>query len=293
MDVNIISRLQILREITKFEHTVFVLPFAYMGAFWGSRHFYPGSFPTFSQILWITLAISGARSAAMLLKCLIDRQIDARNPRTAARALAVAQIKAAEFCIYLILSLAVLSVAAYQLSLPALQLLPAVVVMLLLYLYSKRFTWACHFLLGATLGLAPLGAWIGTSAAWAWPPLILGLDVLTWAAGFDIIFACRDVEFDRQEGLHAIPAQFGLKKALWISAFLHVLSSLFLIATGVLLKMSWLYYLGVGLVFVWLLRQHCIIKERNVSRQERVFFKLNLSLSSILFVFTLLDLYFY
>ncbi|MFZ3371968.1 MAG: UbiA-like polyprenyltransferase, partial [Desulfitobacteriaceae bacterium] len=182
------SKLKIFFEMIKFEHTIFALPFAYLGAFLAARHTH-GGFPTAMQLFWITLAMIGARTAAMSLNRVIDRHIDARNPRTAMRALPIGLLGTAEVYGYVVLSFGLLGFAAYKLNLLALELMPIAVFFLVLYSYTKRFTWTCHIVLGIALGLAPVGAWLGITGHWALPPVLLGLGVMTWTAGFDVVYA--------------------------------------------------------------------------------------------------------
>ena len=278
-------KLKVFFEMIKFEHTIFALPFAYLGAFLAAN-----GFPSLMKLFWITLAMIGARTAAMSLNRLIDRHIDARNPRTALRALPAGQLKVAEVYLYTILSFLLLGFSAYKLNLLALLLMPIAVFFLVLYSYTKRFTWACHFVLGISLGLAPAGAWIGVTGHWALAPVLLGLGVMTWVAGFDVVYACQDVEFDRKEGLNSIPAIFGLQRGLEISAFLHIIAPIFFILVGVVMSMSWLYYVGVGIAIVLLFRQHRLVSADDFSRIGVAFFDLNGYLSILLFVFSILDL---
>ncbi|GAB6153513.1 putative 4-hydroxybenzoate polyprenyltransferase [Desulfosporosinus burensis] len=278
-------KLKVFFEMIKFEHTIFALPFAYLGAFLAAN-----GVPSLMKLFWITLAMIGARTAAMSLNRLIDRHIDARNPRTALRALPAGQLKVAEVYVYTILSFLLLGFSAYKLNLLALLLMPIAVFFLVLYSYTKRFTWACHFTLGISLGLAPAGAWIGVTGHWALAPVLLGLGVMTWVAGFDVVYACQDVEFDRKEGLNSIPAIFGLQRGLEISAFLHIIAPIFFILVGVVMSMSWLYYIGVGIAIVLLFRQHRLVSADDFSRIGVAFFDLNGYLSILLFVFSILDL---
>ena len=284
-------KFKIFLEMIKFEHTVFALPFAYLGAMLAARYT-TGGFPTARQLFWITLAMVGARTAAMSLNRLIDRHIDARNPRTAQRAIPSGLLGVAEVYVYAVLSFLLLAVSAYQLNMLALKLMPIAVVVLVFYSYTKRFTWACHLVLGLALGLAPVGAWIGITGAWAWPPVLLGLGVMAWVAGFDVVYACQDVEFDRREGLYSIPAVFGLTRGLEISVLFHILAPLFFIAVGALMPLHWLYYTGVGVAVVLLYRQHRIVSASDLSKVGIAFFNLNGYLSVLLFVFSLLDLIF-
>jgi len=278
-------KLKVFFEMIKFEHTLFALPFAYLGAFLASN-----GVPSGLKLFWITLAMVGARTAAMSLNRLIDRHIDARNPRTAQRALPAGQLKAKEVYIYTVLSFLLLGYSAYSLNLLALWLMPIAVFFLVLYSYTKRFTWACHFILGISLGLAPAGAWIGVTGHWALAPILLGLGVITWVAGFDIVYACQDVEFDRAEGLHSIPAIFGVQRGLEISSFLHMLAPLFFIAVGVVMSMSWLYYVGVAIAIGLLFRQHRLVSADDFSKIGVAFFDLNGYLSLMLFAFSIMDL---
>ncbi len=279
------QKLKVFFEMIKFEHTLFALPFAYLGAFLASE-----GVPSVSKLFWITLAMIGARTAAMSLNRLIDRHIDARNPRTAQRALPAGQLRVNEVYLYTVLSFLLLGYSAYQLNLLALWLMPIAVFFLVLYSYTKRFTWACHLILGISLGLAPAGAWIGVTGHWALAPILLGLGVMTWVAGFDVVYACQDVEFDRREGLHSIPAIFGLKRALEISSGLHIIAPIFFIAVGVVMSMSWLYYVGVAIAIVLLYRQHRLVSADDFSKIGVAFFDLNGYLSLLLFVFSILDL---
>jgi 4-hydroxybenzoate polyprenyltransferase len=279
------QKLKVFFEMIKFEHTLFALPFAYLGAFLAAN-----GVPPVLKLFWITLAMIGARTAAMSLNRLIDRHIDARNPRTAQRALPAGQLRVNEVYLYTVLSFLLLGYSAYQLNILALWLMPIAVFFLVLYSYTKRFTWACHIVLGISLGLAPAGAWIGVTGHWALAPILLGLGVMTWVAGFDVVYACQDVEFDRQEGLHSIPAIFGLQRGLEISAGLHIIAPIFFIAVGVVMSMSWLYYVGVAIAIVLLYRQHRLVSADDFSKIGVAFFDLNGYLSLLLFVFSILDL---
>ncbi|MCO5387721.1 UbiA-like polyprenyltransferase [Desulfosporosinus sp.] len=278
-------KLKVFFEMIKFEHTIFALPFAYLGAFLAAE-----GIPSAMKLMWITLAMVGARTAAMSLNRLVDRHIDARNPRTAQRALPAGQLRVDEVYLYVVFSFLLLGISAYQLNLLALYLMPIAVFFLVLYSYTKRFTWACHLVLGISLGLAPAGAWIGITGHWALAPVLLGLGVMTWVAGFDVVYACQDVEFDRKEGLHSIPAVFGLQRGLEISAFLHTIAPLLFIAVGVVMSLSWLYYAGVAIAIVLLFRQHRLVSADDFSKIGVAFFDLNGYLSILLFVFSVLDI---
>ena len=278
-------KVKVFLEMIKFEHTIFALPFAYLGAFLAAN-----GVPSMAKLFWITLAMIGARTAAMSLNRLIDRHIDARNPRTVQRALPAGQLRVNEVYLYIVLSFLLLGFSAYQLNILALVLMPIAVFFLVLYSYTKRFTWACHFVLGISLGLAPMGAWIGVTGQWALAPILLGLGVMTWVAGFDVVYACQDVEFDRGEGLNSIPAIFGLQRGLEISTLLHIIAPICFILVGVVMSMSWLYYLGVAIAIILLFRQHRLVSADDLSKIGVAFFDLNGYLSILLFVFSILDL---
>lgn len=279
------SKVKVFLEMIKFEHTLFALPFAYLGAFLASD-----GFPTLEKFVWITLAMIGARTAAMSLNRLIDRYIDARNPRTRERAIPSGKLGTTEVYFYTIVSFLLLGISAYQLNWLAFKLMPIAVFFLVLYSYTKRFTWACHIVLGISLGLAPMGAWIGVTGRWALAPVLLGLGVLFWVAGFDIVYACQDVEFDRKEGLHSIPAIFGVTRGLEISVAFHVLAPLFFIAVGVVAGLHGLYFIGVAIAILLLFRQHRIISASDLSKVGIAFFNLNGYLSVLVFIFSVLDL---
>ncbi len=269
----------------KFEHTVFALPFAYVGALLSQQRL-----PSLHDLIFITLAMIGARTAAMSLNRLIDRRIDAANPRTAGRALPRGLLSPGTVWLYTALSLLLLAIAAYNLSSLAFRLFPVAVAALTFYSYTKRFTWLCHLFLGATLALAPLGAWIAVTGAFALPAVILAAAVALWVAGFDIIYACDDYDFDRQTGIFSIPARYGIAAGLKIAAAFHLLAAGLFIATGHLLSLGPLYWLGVGAAALLLWWQHRLITPADLSRAGVAFFNLNGSLSLVMLVATFLDI---
>lgn len=279
-----LGKLAIFLEMIKFEHTLFALPFAYIGALLTERQL-PGVY----HLFWITAAMVGARTAAMSLNRIIDRRIDAANPRTSARALPRGLLTVGEVWIYTILSLLLLALAAYQLSPLAFRLFPVVVLALTFYSYTKRFTWLCHIFLGSTLGLAPLGAWVAIANEIALPPVILALGVTFWVAGFDIVYACDDYDFDRQAGIYSIPSRFGIAKALGVARRLHVLAAAAFLLLGQLLTLGLFYWLGVIGAILLLFWQHRLISPADLSRTGLVFFSLNGTLSIVMLLFTFLD----
>jgi 4-hydroxybenzoate polyprenyltransferase len=279
-------------EMIKFEHTIFALPFAFLGTFLGARYLHPQGWPTWSQFFWVTMAMVGARTAAMALNRLIDRHIDAKNPRTAVRAIPKGLLKTGEVYLYILLSFALLAVSAYQLNMLCLELMPIAVFFLTLYSYTKRFTWACHLILGIADGLAPLGGWIAITGSFDYQGVLLGLLVGTWIAGFDIIYSCQDSDFDKSLGLHSIPARFGVAKALQISVWLHVMTAMLFVAVGLALNLGLLYYLGVLVALVILYKQHDMVAPDDLTKLNFAFFNMNGYLSLIVFAFTLLELVF-
>ncbi|MCL6610937.1 MAG: putative 4-hydroxybenzoate polyprenyltransferase [Peptococcaceae bacterium] len=277
-------KIRIFLEMIRVEHTLFALPFAYTGAVLVER-----KIPSGHDLLWITLAMVGARSAAMSLNRIIDLRIDAKNPRTANRALPRGLLSVAEVWVYVVLSFALLFVSAYNLSPLALELFPVAVAVLVFYPYTKRFTWACHLVLGLALGLAPLGAWIAIAGRFDPAPLVMAAGVMFWVAGFDIIYACDDYDFDRAEGIYSIPARYGIKTGLRVSAAFHVFALALFISVALMLRLGVLYYAGMTLAAALLFYQHRLVKPDDLSRSGTAFFNLNAALSVAAFIFTLLD----
>jgi 4-hydroxybenzoate polyprenyltransferase len=269
----------------RFEHTVFALPFAYISALLTEKRI-----PSGHDILWVTLAMVGARTAAMSLNRLIDREIDAKNPRTAARALPRGLISAGYVWLGVFLSFGLLMVAAWQLSPLALKLFLPAVLILWFYSYTKRFTWVSHFYLGLTLGLAPVATWVAITDHFAVAPLLLGLGVLFWVAGFDIIYACMDYDFDRKERLYSIPARFGIGRALWVARACHMLAPVFFTLAGVVLNLGPLYLGGVVFAVAVLVYEHRLLRPDDLSRVGVAFFDMNGILSVGMLLFTTLDI---
>jgi 4-hydroxybenzoate polyprenyltransferase len=285
----LLKKAKIFLEMIKIEHTLFALPFAFMGALLGSviisQHL-----PGWGKIGWIILAMVGARSAAMGLNRVIDKVFDARNPRTSARAIPAGLISSKEAIIFIILSFVLLYVATVNLSALSMKLLPIAVFFLVFYSYTKRFTWACHIFLGLTIGLAPLGGWVAITNDISIPALIFYIAISFWTAGFDVIYACQDTEFDRKEGLHSIPQRFGVAKALLIARWFHTVTAVGLLTLFYLTDLSWFYLIGIIIANGLLFYEHRIVTPANLSRLNTAFFTLNSTLSSVVFIFTLVDL---
>jgi len=284
-----IRKLRIILEMIKFEHSVFALPFAYLGSILGSIAT-TDQLPSWSEIGWVTLAMVGARSAAMSLNRVIDSAIDKANPRTSNRAIPAGLLRSAEVILFIIVSFALLFVAAYNLKPIALQLMPIAVFFLVIYSYTKRFTWLCHIVLGLTIALSPLGGWVAVTGEFSPSAWLLYGTVALWIAGFDIIYATQDFEFDRDAGLHSIPARFGIKGALWIARSLHVVTAVGFVLLFVSTQLSWLYLFGALLSVALLFYQHYLVKPNDLSRVQTAFFGMNGTLSVVLFVFAFIDL---
>lgn len=283
------SKIGTFLEMIKFEHTIFALPFAYLGMVlaWGSWQEL-----NWGDFFWITVAMAAARTAAMSLNRYIDRYIDAQNPRTAGRPIQRGLITSQTVLFYAILSLIILAIAAWMLHPLAFVLFPGALVFLVGYSYTKRFTWLCHYILGFTDGLAPMGAWVavrGSIFTAADLPAWLLLAIVTfWIGGFDVIYACQDVEIDRKMGWQAIPARFGLKAGLQIAALSHLLTVVLLVVLGLTVQLGWPYWLGVAAVAGLLVYEHSLVKPHDLSKLGMAFFNINGYISLTIFVATFL-----
>jgi len=284
-----LRKLKIILEMIKFEHSIFALPFAFMGAVLGNI-VVEQTWPTWMEILWVTVAMVGARSAAMSLNRLIDRFIDAKNPRTANRAIPAGLISIVEVVVFIVVSFAVLFFAAFQLNSLAVKLLPLAVFVLILYSYTKRFTWLCHFVLGVAIGFGPLGGWVATTGQVDGTGLLLFISVLFWTAGFDIMYACQDADFDRKEGLYSMPSRFGISKALLIARGCHVITFFGLLSLYMIADLSIWFLVGVLISGAILLYEHSLVKPTDLSKLDVAFFNMNGILSMVMFTFTMLDL---
>lgn len=265
-------------EMIKIEHTLFALPFAFLGAVLAA-----GGIPTLWQLGWIVVAMTGARSTAMAFNRIADRRYDARNPRTAMRALPAGLLSLGFVWGFTIISALVFFLAAAMLNRLALILAPVALLSVLLYSLTKRWTQFSHLVLGWCLSIAPTGAWIAVRGEIDSPvPLLLSLVVLLWTAGFDVLYACQDFEFDRSEGLHSIPARFGISRALWISRGLHTGAFLALLTLYIVSGLGPLALIGVVLTAVLLLYQHRLVRSNDLSRLNAAFFTTNAFVSVIL-----------
>jgi len=276
----ILRNIRTTLEMIKIEHTLFALPFAFLGAVLAAR-----GFPSLWQILWIAIAMVGARSTAMAFNRIADREYDARNPRTKMRAIPAGVLSVAFVWGFTLMSAAIFFLAAAMLNRLTLLLSPVALASVVLYSYTKRWTLLSHLVLGWCLGIAPAGAWIAVRGAIDSPiPLLLSLIVMLWTAGFDVLYACQDYDFDRREGLHSIPARFGIAQSLWISRTLHVTACVALIALYPLTKPGTLAVIGVIATGALLIYQHTLVRANNLSRLNAAFFTTNAFVSVILFL---------
>ncbi len=276
----VIRNTRLTLEMIKIEHTLFALPFAFLGAVLAAK-----GVPTVSQIVWIVLAMVGARSTAMAFNRLADRKIDARNPRTAMRALPAGTLSVGFVWLFTVLAALLFLLAAAMLNRLTLILAPVALASVLLYSFTKRWTQFSHIVLGWCLSIAPTGAWIAVRGQiGSGVPLLLSLVVLLWTSGFDVLYACQDYEFDRAEGLRSIPARFGIERALWISRGLHAAAFLSLVWLYLMTGLGPLALVGVLITGALLVYQHRLVKAHDLSRLNAAFFTTNAFVSVILLV---------
>jgi len=267
-------------EMIKIEHTLFALPFAFLGAVLAAN-----GLPTLRQFLWITLAMVGARSCAMAFNRIADREIDARNPRTRNRSLPAGALSVNFVWAFTIISAALFFIAAAMLNRLTLILAPIALCSILLYSYTKRWTFLSHLVLGWCLAIAPAGAWVAVRGALDSPvPFLLSLVVMLWTAGFDVLYACQDYEFDHAEGLHSIPEKVGIARALWIARLFHAGAFGALVALYLMTNLGVLAIVGVIGTGALLVYQHTLVRATDLSRLNAAFFTTNAFVSLILFL---------
>jgi 4-hydroxybenzoate polyprenyltransferase len=272
------QKLSTTLSMIKFEHTLFALPFAFLGAIMAAN-----GLPTWRQILWITVAMVGARSAAMTFNRIVDREIDAKNPRTANRELPTGRLTLGFAWSFLYVSIAVFLVASYSLNWLTFALSPVALLFVLGYSYAKRYTSFAHLLLGLALAIAPSAAWIAvTGTLKDAEPILLSLFVLMWTAGFDVLYACQDYDYDRKTGLRSIPARMGIERSLWMARLFHFQAFVALLVLWLVTGMSWISLAGVGLVTLLFIYQHSLLKPNDLSRMNAAFFTTNAFVSVIL-----------
>ena len=273
-----------LARLVKIEHTVFALPFAYVGAFLAV-----GGTPSAHDLVWITLAMVGARSLAMALNRLVDAGIDARNPRTAGREIPSGQLSVLQVLLFCAASLVLFLVSVWQLAPLTHWLWPIPVAGFVIYPYLKRWTWLCHFWLGAVDGLAPIGAWVAITNHLPWQSWMLGAAVAFWVAGFDCFYALFDVDIDRAESLHSIVTRFGVRGAFVGARVSHIATVAFLVAAGLGLSVGILYWIGVAVVAALLIYEHSLVRPNDLSRLDAAFFTMNGVISVAFAAFVIAD----
>ena len=257
-------------DMIKFEHTVFALPFAFIGALLAGK-----GLPPVRQSIWIVVAMVGGRSAAMAFNRIADLQYDRLNPRTSGRALPQGNLSVQFALVFTVVMSSIFVFAAWELNTICFFLSFPMLAILLLYSYTKRFTALSHIALGFAIGCAPLAAWLAIRGEFGWPPVLLSAAVMFWVAGFDLIYALQDVEFDRKAKLFSLPSKFGIAPALRLSTLFHVATVLLLIATAILTNLGWIAYAGIAIVSGILYWEHRLVTPQDLSRINVAFFNLN------------------
>jgi 4-hydroxybenzoate polyprenyltransferase len=279
-----IDKLSVYLRMVKFSHSIFALPFAFTAALIGAS-----GGPELRQIIWIVVAMVGARSGAMGLNRIIDKKIDSANPRTAGREIPRGVISVSEAAIMVFISFVLFELAAYMLNPLCMKLSPVAIVVLILYSYTKRFTWMSHFVLGLSISAAPLGAWIAVKGTFDFGIIPLVVSVIFWLAGFDVLYALQDIDFDRKYGLYSIPKRFGIRKSIYFSRMFHAMSFLLLVANGMIFELGIFYWTGMFVTAGLFLYEHSLIKENDLGKLDIAFFNMNGYISVTIFVFTLMD----
>ncbi len=280
------GKLRLFLEMIKFSHTIFALPFALASAFMAAN----GS-PSIYQFFWIVTAMVGARTGSMAFNRLVDSNIDAKNPRTKDRHLPRGLISRKTVIFYIILSFSLLVFSAYRLNRLCFYLSPMAIFILMGYSYTKRFTFLSHIVLGLALAGAPLGAWIAIKGEIDLLPVVLSFAVLFWVAGFDILYALQDYEFDRKEGLFSIPVKFGIERSILISRIFHLIMMVLLTYIYFLGNLGILYPVALLIIAVLLIYEHSLVKKDDLSKLDVAFFNMNGYISVLYFIFIVLDIY--
>ena len=279
------SPLRIFFRDIKFEHSIFALPFAYLGLFLAER-----GWPRLSLLFWVSVAMVSFRTFAMTVNRLIDREIDARNPRTKMRALPQERLSSQFVGGIAVLSVVIFLGTAWLLGRLCLLLSPIPILLAVIYPTLKRFTWLSHGVLGIILGISPYGSWLASRGEFSWVPGLLLIGVACWVSGFDIFYSLQDVQFDRASGIRSIPVGFGEKGAVTIAGFLHLLAILSWSGVGLLTGLHWIYGLGLATVGIFLLREHWLVRQFGSAKINQAFFTMNAAISVVLFLAAFADL---
>jgi 4-hydroxybenzoate polyprenyltransferase len=272
-------------EMIRWEHSAFCLPFAYLGLFLARK-----GIPDFYSVFWVTLAMVSFRTMAMGFNRLLDQAIDAANPRTADRALPSGKLRRPFVWAVCFFSLLVFAGSAYVLRPLCFYLSPVPVAWAAVYPLTKRFTWLSHFVLGMILGMAPYGAWLAGGGDWSWSPALISAGVVFWTAGFDIIYALQDIDFDRSSGLHSIPARFGPSFGVRTARFFHLISVVFWFSGGWLAGLRGVYVAGLAGACALLVREHWLVRTAGLKRLQEAFFVMNAAAGVVLFAAAVADL---
>ncbi len=278
------EKIALYLKMIKFSHSVFALPFAFTAALMAAS-----GIPSVKQILWIVVAMVSARSGAMGLNRIIDRKIDAANPRTVNREIPSGKINVGSAVFFTVISLTVFVFSAYMLNPLCLKLSPLAIAVLLIYSYTKRFTWLSHIVLGIAISAAPVGAWFAVRGMFNAEILPVAFAVVFWLAGFDVLYALQDIEFDRAHGLRSIPERFGIKDTLIFSRVFHLITWGLLAFTGIIFDLDIFYWIGMAAAGGLFIYEHSLVKADDLSRLDMAFFNMNGYISITVFVFTLLD----
>ncbi|MEJ5228144.1 UbiA-like polyprenyltransferase [Thermodesulfovibrio sp.] len=279
--MSLLNKFALYLRMIKIEHSIFALPFAFASALLAAQ-----GIPELDKIVWITVAMVTARAAAFGFNRIIDRKIDALNPRTANREIPSGKIKLWEASVFTFLCIILFVYSAWMLNPLCFKLSPIAVMILFLYSYTKRFTWACHFVLGISLAIAPLGAWIAVRGSFDWEIIPMVITVIFWLAGFDTLYALWDVDFDRRFGIYSIPKVFGIRKAINLARLFHLLAWSFLLITGVVFNLNVFYWLGMAVTAFLFIKEHSLVKPNDLSKLNLAFFNMNGYISLTVFLFT-------
>lgn len=278
-------KLALFIDAIKFHESIFALPFAYTGMILAAD-----GLPSLHQFIWISVAMVGARTVGMAANRIIDRYIDARNPRNASRHLPTGKLSVRDMTLLTLVALAVFVFAAAMLNPLALALSPVAIAYLIFYPYTKRFTWASNLLLGWALAIAPTAAWVGVTGSLAWQPVLLSIGVALWAGSFDILYHTQDYDFQKREGLHSVATRFGIIGAFRFARIMDGLALIALLALGLWMSLSWTYYIGLALAAGFLIYKHRLVSPDDLSKLGMAFFRINAYVSTTMLAATLIAL---
>ena len=278
-------KLALFIDAIKFHESIFALPFAYTGMILAAD-----GLPALDKFVWISIAMVGARTVGMAANRIIDRYIDARNPRNASRHMPTGKLSVRDMTLLTLVALAVFVFAAYMLNPLALALAPVAIAYLIFYPYTKRFTWASNLLLGWALAIAPTAAWVGVTGSLAWQPVLLSLGVALWAGSFDILYHTQDYDFQKREGLHSVATRFGIVGAFRFARVMDGLALIALLALGIWMALTWPYYIGLALAAGFLIYKHRLVSPADLSKLGMAFFRINAYVSTTMLAATLIAL---